>query len=58
LRLGFSDGQMLELLSESGVTPNPPAVIPGKGLTTKIWIASRSEKAIRLPVLEQAKGTS
>ncbi len=37
VRLGFTDEQMLELLSESGFTPAPPVVVPGKELTTKIW---------------------
>lgn len=37
VRLGFTDEQMLELLSESGFTPSSPVVVPGKELTTKIW---------------------
>jgi SAM-dependent methyltransferase len=58
VRLGFGDEQMLEWLTESGFTPAPPAVIPGKGLTTKIWIASRDEKAISRPALRQVKGAA
>jgi ArsR family transcriptional regulator len=41
VRLGFGDEQMLDLLSEAGFEAAAPAVIPGKGLTTKIWIATR-----------------
>ena len=46
VRLGFGDEQMLELLTESGFKPASPMVIPGKGLTTKIWIAARNDKAV------------
>ena len=56
VRLGFSDEQMLEWLTESGFSPSPPAVIPGQGLTTKIWIASRDEKVSRNPAAKQVKG--
>jgi SAM-dependent methyltransferase len=58
VRLGFGDEQMLEWLTEAGFTPSPPAVIPGKGLTTKIWIASRDEKAIPSAASRQLKGAS
>lgn len=44
VRLGFTDEQMLNLLSESGFNPSLPIALPGKGLTTKIWIASRQEE--------------
>lgn len=48
VRLGFSDEQMLELLSDAGFTPAAPAVIPGKGLTTKIWLASRNPEPAKI----------
>jgi ubiquinone/menaquinone biosynthesis C-methylase UbiE/DNA-binding transcriptional ArsR family regulator len=41
VRLGFTDEQMLELLSQSGFSPAPPVALPGKGLTTKIWTGLR-----------------
>lgn len=41
-RLGFSDEQMLEWLTESGFAPSLPIALPGKGLTTKIWLAKRN----------------
>jgi ubiquinone/menaquinone biosynthesis C-methylase UbiE len=41
-RLGFSDEQMLEWLTGSGFAPSLPIALPGKGLTTKIWLANRS----------------
>lgn len=44
VRLGFTDDQMLTLLSESGFTPSLPIALPGNGLTTKIWTASRLEE--------------
>jgi len=42
IRLGFTDEQMLELLTESGFEPSPPVTVPGKELTTKIWTAHRA----------------
>jgi ubiquinone/menaquinone biosynthesis C-methylase UbiE/DNA-binding transcriptional ArsR family regulator len=41
-RLGFSDEQMLALLSEAGFAPAPPVALPGKPLTVKIWTGSRN----------------
>lgn len=41
-RLGFSDEQMLALLSEAGFVPAPPAALPGKPLTVKIWTGQRT----------------
>jgi ArsR family transcriptional regulator len=41
-RLGFSDEQMLEWLSGSGFAPSLPIALPGKGLTTKIWLGKRN----------------
>lgn len=40
-RLGFTDEQMLEWLTTSGFAPAAPLTLPGHGLTTKIWVASR-----------------
>ena len=40
-RLGFTDEQMLALLSEAGFTPAPPIALPGTPLTVKIWTARR-----------------
>lgn len=41
-RLGFSDEQMLDLLSAAGFAPAPPVALPGKPLTVKIWTARRA----------------
>jgi ArsR family transcriptional regulator len=40
-RLGFSDEQMLGLLTEAGFAAAPPTALPGKPLTFKIWTAKR-----------------
>lgn len=40
-RLGFSDEQMLALLSQAGFAPTAPVALPGKPLTVKIWTARR-----------------
>ncbi|MDE8650733.1 ArsR/SmtB family transcription factor [Novosphingobium album (ex Liu et al. 2023)] len=40
-RLGFSDEQMLALLSEAGFAANPPVALVGKPLTVKIWTGRR-----------------
>jgi len=40
-RLGFSDEQMLALLSEAGFAPAPPVALPGVPLTVKIWTGRR-----------------
>ena len=37
--LGFSDEQMLALLSEAGFAPAPAIALPGRPLTVKIWTA-------------------
>jgi ArsR family transcriptional regulator len=58
-RLGFSDEQMLEWLTESGFAPSSlPIALPGKGLTTKIWLASRNSLAADNRKAERAKVTS
>ena len=50
VRLGFSDEQMLMLLSESGFTASPPAAaLPGSELTTKIWLARREPENVQTP---------
>lgn len=36
-RLGFSDEQMLALLSDAGYAPEAPIALPGNPLTVKIW---------------------
>ncbi|PKB14867.1 ArsR family transcriptional regulator [Novosphingobium kunmingense] len=41
-RLGFSDEQMLALLSSAGFAPAQPVALPGKPLTVKIWTARRA----------------
>lgn len=40
-RLGFSDEQMLALLTEAGFAAEPARALPGKPLTVKIWTARR-----------------
>ena len=40
-RLGFSDEQMLALLTEAGFAAAPPIALPGKPLTVKIWTGLR-----------------
>lgn len=40
-RLGFSDEQMLALLSDAGLVPQTPVALPGNPLTVKIWTARR-----------------
>ena len=40
-RLGFSDEQMLTLLSDAGFVPRPAVAVPGSPLTVKIWTGQR-----------------
>lgn len=40
-RLGFSDEQMLALLTDAGFAAATPVALPGRQLTVKIWTASR-----------------
>jgi ubiquinone/menaquinone biosynthesis C-methylase UbiE/DNA-binding transcriptional ArsR family regulator len=40
-RLGFSDEQMLGLLSEAGFASDPAIALPGAQLTVKIWTANK-----------------
>jgi ubiquinone/menaquinone biosynthesis C-methylase UbiE/DNA-binding transcriptional ArsR family regulator len=44
-RLGFSDEQMLALLSDAGFAAEPAIALPGKPLTVKIWTGCRSGTA-------------
>jgi ArsR family transcriptional regulator len=44
-RLGFTDEQMLGLLSAAGFTADPAIALPGRELTVKIWTATRSQPA-------------
>lgn len=41
-RLGFSDEQMLALLTEAGFVADPAFALPGRELTVKIWTGTRS----------------
>ncbi|HKX77426.1 MAG TPA: metalloregulator ArsR/SmtB family transcription factor [Novosphingobium sp.] len=41
-RLGFSDEQMLELLSEAGFTGEAAVALPGRPLTVKIWTGRKT----------------
>ena len=40
-RLGFSDEQMLALLTDAGFTADPAIALPGQPLTVKIWTGQR-----------------
>ena len=40
-RLGFSDEQMLILLTDAGFEPETPVALPGNPLTVKIWTGRR-----------------
>jgi SAM-dependent methyltransferase len=53
-RLGFTDEQMLALLSEAGFVPAPPVALPGKPLTVKIWTARRAGTAATPAAAETA----
>ena len=54
-RLGFSDEQMLELLSEAGYVSRPALALPGVPLTVKIWTATRNGDP-RPPLLAAVTG--
>lgn len=41
-RLGFSDEQMLALLTEAGFAAEAPVALPGTPLTVKIWTGQRN----------------
>lgn len=38
-RLGFTDEQMLEWLTQNDLQPSKTETLPGNGLTTRLWIA-------------------
>jgi SAM-dependent methyltransferase len=44
-RLGFSDEQMLALLTEAGFAAAAPIALPGRQLTVKIWTGRRTDAA-------------
>ncbi|MCW1429035.1 ArsR/SmtB family transcription factor [Novosphingobium sp. JCM 18896] len=43
-RLGFSDEQMLALLADAGLAPEPAIALPGTPLTVKIWTARQDTR--------------
>ncbi len=45
-RLGFTDEQMLALMTSAGLTPALPIAVPGQPLTVKIWTAESPQTAI------------
>jgi ArsR family transcriptional regulator len=53
-RLGFSDEQMLALLTAAGYAAAPPLALPGQPLTVKIWTGRRLEVS-RQPAKEPRK---
>ncbi|MEP6867615.1 MAG: metalloregulator ArsR/SmtB family transcription factor [Novosphingobium sp.] len=44
-RLGFSDEQMLALLTDAGFSAAPAVALPGHELTVKIWTGTRATNA-------------
>ena len=59
-RLGFSDEQMLALLSDAGFEPRPAVAVPGSPLTVKIWTAAKQSgtaPATNLPSQARAAST-
>ena len=49
-RLGFSDEQMLALLTEAGFNADAPLALPGTPLTVKIWTGTRTGARAPLPI--------
>jgi ArsR family transcriptional regulator len=47
-RLGFSDEQMLALLTDAGFAPQPAIALPGEPLTVKIWTANRLAAPVKV----------
>lgn len=45
-RLGFTDEQMLALLSEAGFSAGMPLTLPGSLLTVKVWTGQRNPSTI------------
>jgi ArsR family transcriptional regulator len=54
-RLGFSDEQMLALLSDAGFAANPTIALSGTPLTVKIWIGRRQGGVAALVADETAR---
>lgn len=54
-RLGFSDEQMLALLTQAGFVPAAPLALPGRPLTVKIWTAQRNGLPAPAPASHLAK---
>lgn len=48
-RLGFSDEQMLALLTDAGFAADAPLALPGTPLTVKIWTGARATSKAPLP---------
>lgn len=48
-RLGFSDEQMLALLSDAGFESDPAIALPGSQLTVKIWTARKQSASRHTP---------
>lgn len=58
VRLGFTDEQMLALLGDAGFGPCPSLALPGKELTTKIWLAVRQEEGAQDAIALTMEGAS
>lgn len=55
-RLGFSDEQMLALLSDAGFASDPAISLPGTPLTVKIWTARKRQTSTNQPNLAITTG--
>lgn len=53
-RLGFSDDQMLALLTNAGFAPAPAIALPGRELTVKIWTGRRNAAPATIPTARKA----
>ena len=53
-RLGFSDEQMLAILTGAGYAPEAPVALPGQPLTVKIWTARKPETTLQTPAPRKA----
>ena len=56
-RLGFSDDQMMTLLTDAGFACDPAIALPGTPLTVKIWTATK-KAGTGQSQLEDAQGKS
>ncbi len=54
-RLGFSDEQMLSLLTDAGFDSRPAIALPGTPLTVKIWTAGRNAANSTRPQLAASR---